>query len=486
MPNTGKIFISYRRSDTEGYAGRIFDRLGAHFGRQNIFMDVDTIQPGENFVEAIESAVSSCDVLIALIGDEWLTITDEDGKRRLENPHDFVRVEITAALKRGIRVIPVLLAGTEMPKARELPNDLQLMTELNALEIRHGSFDAGIEKLLQAIEMCLREINAQQQAAIVKRIPTWVWVATISGILVIGIFLLAQFRPKPTEPIASTSEVDLPIISESTAIPSQVPSFAPAFENQGVQNTATATTMATLENTPTIEVTATPTKIPTTTTFIPTEMPTETPLEPTAALPLSYGNMILGPTEIFLFHNPDSYGVNMSKLYYEDINGARFPVSMQDFIIEATFYNPYGSAVGFWDFGFMFRDTTQNGMPEEQGFSQARIVITNEVPGQDPPIEGQGYWSFYDNPKGARNLLDQGPLNNLDTREGGANHLVLIAQGKDGEVFLNGESIGTLDLSGRNQRGSVWVAISFNYGHEMRGAVTRVEDIRLWDIKTEP
>ncbi|HBX69167.1 MAG TPA: hypothetical protein DEH25_07245, partial [Chloroflexi bacterium] len=279
MPNTGKIFISYRRSDTEGYAGRIFDRLGAHFGRQNIFMDVDTIQPGENFVEAIESAVSSCDVLIALIGDEWLTITDEDGKRRLENPHDFVRVEITAALKRGIRVIPVLLAGTEMPKARELPNDLQLMTELNAPEIRHGSFDAGIEKLLQAIEMCLREIDAQQQAAIVKRIPTWVWVATISGILVIGIFLLAQFRPKPTEPIASTSEVDLPIISESTAIPSQVPSFAPAFENQGVQNTATATTMATLENTPTIEVTATPTKIPTTTTFIPTEMPTETPLE---------------------------------------------------------------------------------------------------------------------------------------------------------------------------------------------------------------
>jgi len=486
MAISGNIFISYRRSDTEGYAGRIFDRLGAKFGRENIFMDVDTIQPGENFVDAIENAVSSCDVLIALIGDEWLTITDENGKRRLENPNDFVRVEISAALRRDIRVIPVLLAGTVMPKKQDLPEVLQPLIELNALEIRHGSFDPGIEKLESAIDACLREFQSSELSRM-QLIPVWAWVTAVGGILVIALLLWAAFRPQSKEAIISTTEVANQIVTESLTTPTLPPSTTPTVEIKATEIVAIAA--ETIEDSPIPEPSVTFTEIPAIVTAVPTETPTPVSLDtltPVATLNLPYGNLILGPTESFLIHNPDSQGVNMSKLYYEDINGTRFPVSMQDFIIEATFHNPYGSAEGFWDFGFMFRDTTQNGMPEEQGYSQARIVITNEVPGQDPPIEGQGYWLFYDNPKGARNLLDQGLLTNLDTSQGGANHLVLMAQGPNGEVYLNDQLIGKLDLSGRNQRGSVWVAISFNFGHEIGGAVTQVEDIKLWDINPDP
>ena len=93
----GRIFISYRRADSAGYAGRIYDRLAAHFGEDAIFMDVNTIEAGLDFVEVLENAVRSCDVLVALIGTRWLNIKDTEGKRRLDNPQDFVRIEIAAA-----------------------------------------------------------------------------------------------------------------------------------------------------------------------------------------------------------------------------------------------------------------------------------------------------------------------------------------------------------------------------------------------------
>jgi hypothetical protein len=107
----GQIFISYRREDSEWSAGRLGDRLKAHFGQDRIFVDVGTIEPGMDFVEAIERSVGSCDVLIAVIGKRWLISSDEEGRHRLDNPEDSVRIEIVTALKRGIRVIPVLVDG---------------------------------------------------------------------------------------------------------------------------------------------------------------------------------------------------------------------------------------------------------------------------------------------------------------------------------------------------------------------------------------
>ena len=95
-----KIFISYRRNDSAAHTGRIYDRLEGHFGQGQVFMDVDTIRPGLDFVEVVQKAVGSCDALIAVIGQEWLGASDESGRRRLENTEDLVRLEIATALER--------------------------------------------------------------------------------------------------------------------------------------------------------------------------------------------------------------------------------------------------------------------------------------------------------------------------------------------------------------------------------------------------
>src|SRR4051812_13199838 len=99
------IFLSYRREDSSGHAGRIHDRLIQRFLPPDwqIFMDVDSLQPGVDFIDTIQHAVESCDALIAVIGRHWLTAADEQGRKRLENPEDFVRLELATALERNIR-----------------------------------------------------------------------------------------------------------------------------------------------------------------------------------------------------------------------------------------------------------------------------------------------------------------------------------------------------------------------------------------------
>src|SRR5215469_4681140 len=121
----GKIFINYRRDDSPGTAGRLHDRLAQTFGRNNLFMDVDHIPAGVDFVEYLHSQVAACRVFLAVIGRNWLDAKDDDGRRRLDNPDDFVAIEIAAALSRDIRVIPVLVDGALMPKARDLPEPLK-------------------------------------------------------------------------------------------------------------------------------------------------------------------------------------------------------------------------------------------------------------------------------------------------------------------------------------------------------------------------
>src|ERR1700754_4553426 len=133
----GQIFISYRRKDSRAYAGRIHDRLVSHFSPGQIFMDVTNIEPGMDFVDAIESAISKCNVLLAVIGGQWLTVTDKNGDRALDNPEDYVRLEIAIALKRNIRVIPVLLDDAPMPKSNELPDELKPLARRQSHPINH-------------------------------------------------------------------------------------------------------------------------------------------------------------------------------------------------------------------------------------------------------------------------------------------------------------------------------------------------------------
>jgi hypothetical protein len=147
-----RIFISYRRQDAAAHAGRLYDRLAGEFGKDAVFMDVDTVELGVDFVERIESAVGSSDVLLAVIGRDWLSSTDAGGNRRLDNSDDFVRIEISAALQRGIRVVPVLVEGAKMPAADELPDALVGIARRQALEVYDSQWNAGVERLTSTLK----------------------------------------------------------------------------------------------------------------------------------------------------------------------------------------------------------------------------------------------------------------------------------------------------------------------------------------------
>ena len=159
---SGQIFISYRRGESRWSARSMYDRLAAHFDRKQIFIDVDTLKPGVDFVEAIERSVGSCDVLIAVIGAYWVDAADEQGYRRLDNPEDFVRMEIATALRREIRVIPVLIDGASMPKMAELPDDLKPLVRRNALPLSDTRFDDDCRRLVATIEQVFESTKAER------------------------------------------------------------------------------------------------------------------------------------------------------------------------------------------------------------------------------------------------------------------------------------------------------------------------------------
>jgi TIR domain len=158
----GRIFMSYRRDDTAWTAGWLFDKLAEHFGADQVFKDVDSIDLGDDFAEVIKSAVSSCDALLALIGERWATITDEFGRRRLDNPEDFVRLEIEAALKRDVRVIPVLVGNARIPRSDQLPPSLAKLVGRQAHELSPNHFGSDTARLIKVLDRTLAEARAQR------------------------------------------------------------------------------------------------------------------------------------------------------------------------------------------------------------------------------------------------------------------------------------------------------------------------------------
>jgi hypothetical protein len=147
-----KVFISYRRGDSAGYAGRLMDRLKTELGSDVLFMDVDAIPLGTNFEKVLHEEVAKCAVLLAVIGPNWSDARDEDGKRRLDDPNDFVRIEVAAALQRNIPVIPILLDGARIPKTNELPKDIKGLTSRNGLDVRHASFHEDMDRLIRGLK----------------------------------------------------------------------------------------------------------------------------------------------------------------------------------------------------------------------------------------------------------------------------------------------------------------------------------------------
>ena len=176
-----KVFISYRRDDSAGHAGCVRDRLERELGHNLLFMDVDAIPLGTNFSKVLHEEVAKCGVLLAVIGPNWSDGRDGEGKRRLDDPNDFVRIEVAAALHRDIPVIPILLDGSKIPKASELPDDLKELAIRNGLDVRHASFHQDMDRLIGALKKQLGQAGGPKRVDLVEESVSELIGATARG-----------------------------------------------------------------------------------------------------------------------------------------------------------------------------------------------------------------------------------------------------------------------------------------------------------------
>jgi len=150
------IFISYRRLDSQSAAGRLADHLKENMHDVPLFRDVETIEPGVDFVEAIGHALQSCAILLAVIGPRWVSLQDAAGRRRLDDPNDYTRLEISTALHRSdVRVIPVLVEGAQMPGSDDLPEDLKPLARHNAIELSDKRWEYDVSQLVDTLSKAL-------------------------------------------------------------------------------------------------------------------------------------------------------------------------------------------------------------------------------------------------------------------------------------------------------------------------------------------
>jgi serine/threonine protein kinase len=153
QPAAGGVFLSYRRQSDAHFAGRLYDRLS---DTAEVFMDVDSIDLGVDFVQKIEEHLAGCSVVLVVIGQNWVSVTDPRGRRRLDDPNDFVRLEVEAALRSRARVIPVLVEGATMPDPAELPPSMAPLVRRNGLVVTHARFNADVARLVEALRRILR------------------------------------------------------------------------------------------------------------------------------------------------------------------------------------------------------------------------------------------------------------------------------------------------------------------------------------------
>jgi hypothetical protein len=150
------VFLCYRRDDTEDAAGRLQDRLITAYGADRVFMDIDSVPLGIDFVDHVAKQISKCSAVIVMMGRQWLTITDRRGRRRLDLADDVVRLEIAAALERKIPVIPILVQDAEMPSADDLPDNLQSLARRNGIDLSGAAWRAGVERLIKELDRVLK------------------------------------------------------------------------------------------------------------------------------------------------------------------------------------------------------------------------------------------------------------------------------------------------------------------------------------------
>ncbi len=230
------IFISYRRDDSEGEAGRLFDDLTREFGSNSVFMDVAGIRPGVDFVQAIEQNVADCGVLLAIIGPTWASIANASGQRRLDDPNDFVVLEIASALKREVPVIPVLVHAAKMPSQDQLPESLKSFSHRNSVELSHARWPSDVQLLIEALNSYVAPSKATVQEPVHATVPVQLppphqpattappdvkkssvpWIAAIGGLVVIvaaiAIYLVMKQAPasQAQPPQAQASQAPAP------------------------------------------------------------------------------------------------------------------------------------------------------------------------------------------------------------------------------------------------------------------------------------
>ncbi|MEN2281056.1 toll/interleukin-1 receptor domain-containing protein [Algoriphagus sp. SE2] len=214
-----KIFVSYRRQDASGEAGRLVDHLREVYGEESVFLDVETLEAGLDFVQAIDKALNSCKVLIAMIGPHWINVKDAEGNSRLFHEGDFIRIEIAAALKRNIRVIPVLVNGAVMPTPEQLPDDLQALTRRHAQELSSSRWKYDCDQLVAVLDKII-EPAPKPKPDIIKPKPiapkqkswlakNYLWLIGIFVVIIILISLISSPDDETGfEPYQSTIEQD--------------------------------------------------------------------------------------------------------------------------------------------------------------------------------------------------------------------------------------------------------------------------------------
>ena len=193
------IFLSYRRADTAGHAGRLDDVFEARFGPGTVFRDVESIDGGTDFVQAIEKALAGARVMVVLIGNTWASETRPDGGRRLDDPADFVRLEVATALKQGLPVVPVLVEGAQMPAESALPADLKPLARLQAIELSEGRWAYDTGRLLETIARVAKLVPGGAGTRVRSR-AVWYAFAAILLAAVIGGAWYALRPPAPPPP----------------------------------------------------------------------------------------------------------------------------------------------------------------------------------------------------------------------------------------------------------------------------------------------
>jgi hypothetical protein len=203
----GRVFISYRRADAAATAGRLSDRIDARFGRGTAFMDVESIAPGTDFAEVIDAAVGSCTALVAVIGRTWSTAADEQGRRRLTLPDDFVAMEIASALSRDVPVIPVLIDGAPTPRTEDLPEALAPLAHRQCVRIDHDSFTSDVATLLAALEAARTDTSRPRRRSL------WLSAGAVLVVLaIIVVFVVVRGMP------ANSGFPSRPVVPSTTAV----------------------------------------------------------------------------------------------------------------------------------------------------------------------------------------------------------------------------------------------------------------------------